>query len=265
MGIDWGGGGTLEGNGCGWWTGSCTSVCWMGQCPASVHGAALHVREGALQWREPSEGKEVVGEEQYCRGGLGGRQVCCAGPSWDAAVIYMGEHMGGVGILGKEYVGAVHPMPCRESGLTGSLTLVGATLWREACSGPSQLQAQGKRGEVENCWSIHGGGGPVGRAATCAHEGAGLEHKGRGRVDVLYRSTLEQCFPVFWRVPLDGWCPVALGSRSGGSRPRAWGLDCGTVSCILVVLLWGWAGVQKGGGTVRAVSFFVRKLHSGGS
>jgi hypothetical protein len=71
MGIDWGGGGTLEGNGCGWWTGSCTSVCWMGQCPASVHGAALHVREGALQWREPSEGKEVVGEEQYCRGGLG--------------------------------------------------------------------------------------------------------------------------------------------------------------------------------------------------
>jgi hypothetical protein len=34
-------------------------------------GAASHVHAGTLQWREPSEGKEVVGEEQYCRGGLG--------------------------------------------------------------------------------------------------------------------------------------------------------------------------------------------------
>jgi hypothetical protein len=183
-------------------------------------GAASHVHEGTLQWREPSEGKEVVGEEQYCRGGVRGREVCCAGTSWDAVVIYMGSTW--EGILGKEYVGAVHPMPCRESGLTGSLAVVGATLWREACSGPSQLQAQEKRGEMETCRSMYGWGcGPVGRAATCAHEGAGLEHRGRGRIDVLYRSTLEQCLPVFWRVPLDCWCPVALGSRSGGSRPRA--------------------------------------------
>jgi hypothetical protein len=44
-----------------------------------------------LQWREPFGGKEEVGEEQYCRGGLGGREVCCAGPSWDAALFTWGS------------------------------------------------------------------------------------------------------------------------------------------------------------------------------
>jgi hypothetical protein len=45
-------------------------------------------------------------------------------------------------------------MLCKESGLTWSLTVVGATQWRETCSGPSQLKV--KRGEVETCRSIHG-------------------------------------------------------------------------------------------------------------
>jgi hypothetical protein len=219
------------------------------KCPAGVRGAASHVHAGTLQWREPSEGKEVVREEQYCRGGLEGREVCCAGPSWDAVVIYVGEHVGGVGILGKGYVGQCILCLVGSQASQGASqlwephTVEGGLQWSKPASGTGEDRGGG--GLLEHSW---GGGGPVGRAATCAHEGAGLERRGRGRVDVLYRSTLEQCSPVFWRMPLDGWCPVALGSRSGGSRPRAWGLDCGTVSCILVVLLWGWAGVQKGGG-----------------
>jgi hypothetical protein len=48
MGIDWGGGGILEGNGFGGWTGSCTSVRWMGQCPAGVHGGSLTCARGNL-------------------------------------------------------------------------------------------------------------------------------------------------------------------------------------------------------------------------
>jgi hypothetical protein len=113
--------------------------------------------------------------------------------------------------------------PHREPRSCGSHTVEGGLQWSKPASGTGEERGGG--GLLEHSW---GGGGPVGRAATCAHEGAGLERRGRGRVDVLYRSTLEQCSPVFWRMPLDGWCPVALGSRSGGSRIRAWRLDCGT-------------------------------------
>jgi hypothetical protein len=68
-----------------------------------------------------------------------------------------------------------------------------------------------------------------------------------GGLILLYRSTLEQCFPVLWRVTLGGWCPVVLVAGIGGSRLRAWGPDCGTMSYILVGLLWGWSRVQQGG------------------
>jgi hypothetical protein len=161
MGIDWGGGGILEGNGCGGWTGSCTSVCWMGQCPAGVRGAASHVHAGTLQWREPSEGKEVVGEEQYCRGGLGGRQVCCAGPSWDAAVIYVGEHVGGAGILGKEYVGQC--ILC----LVGSQASQGASqLWEPHCGGRlAVVQASFRHRGRQGRWRP--AGAFMGRGWTC--------------------------------------------------------------------------------------------------
>jgi hypothetical protein len=75
--------------------------------------------------------------------------------------------------------GQWHPVPWREPSLAGSLTLVGATLWKEPRSGPSQVLAQRKRGELETCmgidgkcardglvsWRVHG-------TASCAHEGA---------------------------------------------------------------------------------------------
>jgi hypothetical protein len=159
----------------------------------------------------------------------------------------------------------VHPMPCRESGLTGSLTVVGATLWREACSGPSQLQAQGKTGEVEACWSIHGEG-----------------------VDLLGEQLHVHMRELVWSAGEEGGLMSCIGAL-WSSVPLCFG------GCLLMVgVLWHWdLGVEgaglghgdwtvghllhpgcapvgmgrssEGWGTVRAVSFFVRKPHSGGS
>jgi hypothetical protein len=83
-----------------------------------------------------------------------------------------------------------HPVPWREP----SLEVVGATLWKEPCSGPSQVWAQRKRGELETCmgidgkcardglvsWRVHG-------IASCACEGTSrwreqLRAQGKGLV-----------------------------------------------------------------------------------
>jgi hypothetical protein len=133
----------------------------------------------------------------------------------------------------------VHPMPCRESGLTGSLAVVGATLWREACSGPSQLQAQGKTGEVEACWSIHGEGVDLLGEQLHVHMrelvwSAGEEGGLMSCIGALW-SSVSLCFGGcllmvgvlwHWDLGVEG-AGLGHGDWTVGQSPASWLCSCG--------------------------------------